>query len=68
MITSPVVSSTMSIGATRFTASVRIRSSGPTWIHSMPASTILRTATAVNLRSLRTSTLPASSFTSRVQR
>ena len=43
-------------GETRFTASSRIRSFGSTWIHSMPASTMRRTAAAVNLRSLRAST------------
>ena len=66
--TSPVCSSTMSIGAMRLTASVRTRSSIGIWIHSTPASRSLRTAAAVNLRSLRTSTSPASSRTSRRQR
>ena len=68
MITSPVDSSTMSTGATRFTASSRMMSSTATWIHSIPSSTIFRTAAPVNFRSLRVMTLPLESFTSLVQR
>ena len=58
----------MSLGMTRLTESVRIRSSGATWIQVMPASLILRSEALVNLRSFLTSTSPASLFTSLVQR
>ena len=68
MITSPVDSSTMSVGATLFTASVRIRSSIVIGSQSMPASAIFRTPAGVNLRSFLTSTLPAASRTSFRQR